>query len=168
MTKDLSRSASQYLKMVLQVRKQKIECATMVIMRDHPSRDTPKPFNAVGVRIIGRGINQMQILFQFSQHATHEQGTSRCMGLEIIGDHNGHTPSLLRTSYGGTYLLAKHVSSTSSRNAAIKPAITPVQQAKAVDFAVIPGCFNQALPASSFSRPDARESRVKGHLHLIL
>jgi hypothetical protein len=90
------------------------------------------------------------------------------MSLEIVRNHDGHASSLLRTGHGGTDLLAKHISSTSGGNAAIKPAITPVQQAKAVDFAVIPRRLNQTLSASSFSRPDTREGRVKGHLHLIL
>ena len=58
------------------------------------------------------------------------------------------------------------------KTSAVRPAATrpsnPVQQAKTVDFALIPRCFDQALPAPSFSRPDAREGRVKGNLHLIL
>ncbi len=33
---------------------------------------------------------------------------------------------------------------------------------------IISRCFDQALPASSFPRPDARQRRMKGYLHLIL
>ena len=58
MTKDLGRRPSQCLKMRLQIREQKVKRATMMIMRDHPPRDAPEPFNAVGVRIIGRSIYQ--------------------------------------------------------------------------------------------------------------
>ena len=90
------------------------------------------------------------------------------MGLEIVGNYDGYSSSLLRTSDSSTYLLAEDISGAPKSNAAIEPAITPVQQTKAIDFPIIPRCFDQALPASSFSRPDAREGWVKGHLHLIL
>ncbi len=140
----------------------------MVIMRDHSPRGAPEPFNTVGVRIIGRGIDQAQMLFEFGQHTAHEQRASRGMGLEIVGNYDGDASSLLRTSHGATHLLAEDISDTPCGNAAIKPTITPVQQAKAIDFPIIPRCFNQTLPASSFPRPDARQGRMKSHLHLIL
>ncbi len=154
--------------MRLQIRKEEVEGATMMIMRDHPPRDAPEPFNTVGVRIIGRGVDQAQMLFEFGQHTAHEERASRGMGLEIVGNHDGDASSLLRTSHSATHLLTENISSAPCGNAAIKPTITPVQQAKAIDFPIIPRCFNQALPASSFLRPDARESGVKGHLHLVL
>src|SRR5579875_4015931 len=140
----------------------------MMIMRDHPPRDAPEPCNTVGVRIIGRGIDQAQMLFEFGSHTAHEQRASRGMGLEIVGNHDGNASSLSRTSHSATYLLTENISSAPCGNAAIKPTITPVQQAKAIDFPIIPRCFNQALPTSSFPRPDARQGRMKSHLHLIL
>ena len=90
------------------------------------------------------------------------------MGFEIVGNHNGYSFSLFGTGHSSTYLLAEHISGASGSNTAIKPTIPPVQQAKAVDLPIIPRCFDQALPASSFSRPDARKGRVKSHLHLVL
>src|SRR5947209_17265747 len=90
------------------------------------------------------------------------------MSLEIAGNHNGYSSSLLRTSHSATHLLTENISGAPCGNTAIKPAITPVQQTKAVDFPIISRCFNQALPASSFSRPDARQGRMKRYLHLVL
>src|SRR5215472_8083538 len=127
MTKNLGRRASRCLKMCLQVSKEKVECAAMVIMCHNAPRDTPEPFNAVGVRIIGRGIDQAQMLFQFDKHAAHEQGASRCMGSEIVHNDDGDTSALLGASYSGAYLLAEHISSASQGHTAIEPAITPVQ-----------------------------------------
>lgn len=54
MTKNLGRRAGQRLKMGLQVREQKVERAPMMIMRDHPSRDAPEPFDAVGIGSVPR------------------------------------------------------------------------------------------------------------------
>jgi hypothetical protein len=45
---------TQCLKMCLEVFEQRIERATVVIMRDQPTRDAPEPVNAVGVGIISR------------------------------------------------------------------------------------------------------------------
>ena len=90
------------------------------------------------------------------------------MGLEMVGKHHGHPSSLLGTSHSATHLLAEHISSASGSNTAIEPAITPIHQAKTIHFPIIPRRFDQALPASSFSRPNARQGRVKSYLHLIL
>jgi hypothetical protein len=167
MTKDLVRSPSESLKMLLQIREQQLKRAAMMIMRDHPSRDAPEPFNAVGVGIIGRGIHQAQMLAQFGKHAAHEQGPSRGMRLEVVGNHDSHSSSLFGTSHSGTDLLAEDISRASWSDPSIEPASTPVQQAKAIDFSIIPRCLDQTLPASSFSRPEARKSWMKSHLHLI-
>ena len=95
MPKDLYGSLGQRLKMLLHIREQQIKCAPVMIMRHDPSRDTPEPFNAIGVRIIDWRLHQAQMLFQFDEHAAHEQGTSRCVGLEIVSNHDGNTSSLL-------------------------------------------------------------------------
>jgi hypothetical protein len=65
-------------------------------------------------------------------------------------------------------LLAERISRPSWSDSTIEPAITPVDQAKAVDPAIIPRRFDQALPTPPLATPDARERRMKGHLHLIL
>ena len=90
------------------------------------------------------------------------------MGSEIVRNDDGNASSKLRTSDSSAYLLAEYISSASLSHAAIEPAITPIQQTKTIDFAVLPRCFDQTLPVSPSSRPDPCESWVKGHMHLIL
>jgi hypothetical protein len=53
MSKKLCGRLSQCQKMLLQISEQKLKTAATMIMRHHPARDPPEPFNAVGVRIIG-------------------------------------------------------------------------------------------------------------------
>ena len=168
MPKDLRGSLGQRLKMLLQIGEQQLKSAPVMIMRHDPSRDTPEPFNAVGVRIIGRCIHQVQMLFQFGEHAAHEQGAGRCVGLEIVGKHDGNSSPLLGTSHGSTHLLTEHIGSASRSDAAIEPAIAPVDQAKAIDPPIISRRFDQALATTTLATPDACQGRVKGHLHLIL
>ena len=95
MSKDLCGSLGQRLKMLLHIREQQLESTPVMMMSHDPSRDAPEPFNAIGVRIIGWRLHQAQMLFQFDEHAAHEQGTSRCVGLEIVSNHDGNTSSLL-------------------------------------------------------------------------
>jgi hypothetical protein len=45
--------------MLLQISEQQLKRAAVMIMRHDPSRDTPEPFNAVGVRIISRRIHHV-------------------------------------------------------------------------------------------------------------
>jgi len=90
------------------------------------------------------------------------------MGLEIVGNHDGNPSPFLGTSHSSTHLLAEHISRASRSDPAIEPTITPVDQAKAVDPAIIPRCFDQALPTPTLATLHARQCWVKGHLHLIL
>ncbi len=60
------------------------------------------------------------------------------------------------------------ISGSPCRNPAIKPAVSPVHQPKAIDLAVIARRFHQPLPTTPFQAPDAGERRVKGKLHFIL
>src|SRR6266496_4540779 len=108
------------------------------------------------------------MLLELGEHAAHEKRASRGVGLEIVGNHDGHPSPLLGASHGSTHLLAEHIGSTSRSDPAIEPAITPVDQAKAIDLAIVPRRFDQALPTTPLATPDAREGRMKGHLHLIL
>ena len=90
------------------------------------------------------------------------------MRLEIISDHDGYSSPLLGTSHSRTHLLAEHIGGASGSDATIEPALTPVHQAKAVDLAIVPRRFDQALPTSTEALPHPGEGRVKSHLHLIL
>ena len=73
--------------MALHIREQEREIATLMIMRDYPPRDAPEPLNAIGIGIIRRRVDEIQVLLQLSKHAAHEQGTSGGVRLEIIGKH---------------------------------------------------------------------------------
>src|SRR5450759_230958 len=90
------------------------------------------------------------------------------MGLEIVGNHDGNPSPLLGTSHSSTHLLTEHIRRASRSDSAIEPAIAPVEQAKALDLAIIPRRFDQALATTPLATPHARQRRVKGHLHLIL
>ena len=168
MTKNLCGSFTQRLKMLLHIREEQFESAAVMIMSHDSSRDAPEPFDAVGIRIIGRRMHQIQLVLKLAEQASHEQGASRSVGLQIVGNHDGHPSTLLGTSHGGTHLLTEHIGGASRSHSAIEPAIAPVQQAEAIDLAIVPRRFDQALPPSPFEAPDTRESRVKGHLHFIL
>ena len=94
MTKDLSWGLGECLEMLLHIGEQQLERVTMMIMCHDPSRDAPEPFNAVGVRIIGRRIHQTHMLLQFAAHAAREQGASRSVGPQIVGNHDGNPSTL--------------------------------------------------------------------------
>ena len=65
MPKDLAGSAGQRLKMLLHIPEELLERATVMIVRHDSSRDAPEPFDAVGIRVIGGGIHQIQVILEF-------------------------------------------------------------------------------------------------------
>src|SRR5260370_21532724 len=95
MTKDLCGSLNQCLKMLLHIGKEQFESAAVMIMGHDPSRDAPEPFDAVGIRIIGRSIHQIQLVLKLAEQAPHKQGASRSVRLQIVGNHDGHPSTLL-------------------------------------------------------------------------
>ena len=76
MAKDLCRSSSQCLKMLLYIGEQQLKRPAVMIMRHEPSRDPPEPFNAVSIRIISRRIDQVYLLLQLGKHVAYKQGAS--------------------------------------------------------------------------------------------
>ncbi len=168
MTKQVSRGLDERVKVCPDISEQRLGVLALMIMGDHPSRDPPRPFNTVGIWVISRGIDEIQLLLQFGEQATHEQGTSGGVGLEIIGNHNGNPPATLRANYSRPHLFTKHIGRPSRSDPAIEPAIAPVYQTKAVYFAVVPRSLDQTLSPPPFTAPDPCEGWVKGKLHLIL
>ena len=68
MAKDLCGSPSQRLcNAAPYLAQQQLKSAAVMIMRHDPSRDPPEPFNAVGIRIIGRCIHQGEVLLELGE-----------------------------------------------------------------------------------------------------
>src|ERR1039457_1589223 len=93
MTEHIFGSQGERLKMGLDIGDQECEISPLMIMRDHPSRDAPEPFDAVRIGIIGRGIDQIELLLELGEHAAHQQRTGCRMSPEIIGNHNSDPPA---------------------------------------------------------------------------
>src|SRR5436305_13665880 len=77
-------------------------------------------------------------------------------------------PRCLERATAAHTCATSHIGSASRSDAAIEPAIAPVDQAKAIDPPIISRRFDQALATTTLATPDACQGRVKGHLHLIL
>src|SRR5947208_4129351 len=77
-------------------------------------------------------------------------------------------PRCLERATAARTCAASHIGGAPGNNPAIEPAITPVDQTKAVDLAIVPRRFDQALPTSTLATLHPCEGRVKSHLHLIL
>src|SRR5947209_465544 len=168
MTKQIIRRLRERLKVRSGGGSQHFKVCTMMIMRDNAAGDAPEPLNAMRIRVIGRRVDQRQLIAEVGQHAAHEQGPVSGVGLEIVSNDNRYTSPRFRTSYRRTHLVAKDISRSSCGNPAIKPPVAPVYQPKTVDLAVVSRSFDETLAAPTFEAPDPRERGVKGKLHLIL
>ncbi len=158
MTKDLCGSPSQCLKMLLCIREQQLERAAVMIMGHDSSRDAPEPFDAVGIRVIGGRVHQIQVLLE----------PAAVWVLRLSAITMATRPRCLERATATRTCSTSHISGASGSDPATLPAIAPVDQTKAVDLAIISRSLDQALPTSTDASPQAREGWVKGHLHFIL
>lgn len=62
MTKQVIRGAGERLKVRSGISEQRLKVSPLMIMRDDPARDAPEPFDAIGVRIIGRRVDQIELI----------------------------------------------------------------------------------------------------------
>jgi len=90
------------------------------------------------------------------------------MRFEIVCNEDGEASPQLRACHRCTHLVTEDVSGASRGNPAIKPSVAPIDQPKAVHFAVVAWGLDQTLPTPPLETPDACERRMKGELHLTL
>ena len=57
MTKQVIRGASERLKVRSGISEQRLKVFALMIMRDDAAGDAPEPLDAIGVRVIGRGVD---------------------------------------------------------------------------------------------------------------
>ena len=79
----------QGLKMALDVLQQGTKRGPLVIVGHLPPRPAPEPLDPVGVRIIGRCIDEAEMLGQLRQHLAHQLRPSWGMGAQVICNDNG-------------------------------------------------------------------------------
>src|SRR5262244_1899835 len=90
------------------------------------------------------------------------------MGAQVVDDHERHTPAGARPGDGGPDLGAKDIGRTAWGQAAVTPARTPLDEAKARDLVVGARGLDPPRPAPALPAPDPCEGRMKRQLDLIL
>lgn len=90
------------------------------------------------------------------------------MGAQVIDEHERQASSGTRPGNGSPPLGTKDICCTSWGQAAVKLALTPIDEAEAIDLGVGAGGLDQPLPAPTFPAPHPREGRMKRKLNLIL
>ena len=117
------------LKMGLHIREQEIEIFSLMIMRDHPSRDAPEPRECRLASDHRQGYRPGTTAPSTKvAQATYQEGTSGSVSLEVVGNHDSHTSATCGAGNRGTHLFTEHISGASRSDLAIKPAIAPVHQ----------------------------------------
>jgi hypothetical protein len=158
----------QSFEVPLDILQQRSKSASLMIMRDLPSCPAPQPLDPIGIWVIGGRIDEPQTVGKLRQHLTHQSRPARGMGTQIVDEDDGYAPSGPRPGDGGPDLGAKNISGASWSQSAVKPALTPINEAETIDLVVGPGRLDQALPPSAFATPDAGQGRMERKLDFIL
>ena len=90
------------------------------------------------------------------------------MGAQVVDAHKRHAPAVARSRDRGPDLGPQDIRCTSWGQTAVKPALTPIDEAAAIDLGIGAGCLDQPLPAPAFPAPDSRESGMERTLDFIL
>src|SRR5262249_44705513 len=90
------------------------------------------------------------------------------MGAQVGHDHERHAPAGARAGDGHPDLGAKDIRRAAWGQAAVKPALTPIDEAKTIDLVVGSRGLDQPLAATPFPAPDPREGGMKRKLELLL
>ena len=90
------------------------------------------------------------------------------MGAQVVDDHQRQAPAGARPGDSRPHLSAKDIRRATWGQAAAKPALTPIDEAKTIELVVGARGLDQPLPATTFPTPDPRKSRMKRNLDLIL
>jgi hypothetical protein len=62
MTKQIIRSAGERLKMSPGISEQRLKVSPMMIKGNKTERDAPEPLDAISIRVIGRRVDQIQLM----------------------------------------------------------------------------------------------------------
>ena len=102
------------------------------------------------------------------QPLAHQLRARGRMGAQVVDDHKRHAPTGARPGDSGPHLSAKDIRRATWGQAAVKPALTPIDEAEAIDLVVGARGLDQPLPATAFPAPDPCKSGMKRKLDLIL
>ena len=122
----------QGLKVDMNIFQQCSKSIPLMVVGDFPPRPAPEPFDPIGVGVIGRRVDQPQVVAQLGQHLAHQLRPSGGMGPQIIGNHKRYAPSSARPGHGRLYLGAKDIRCAAGGQATVKPARIPIDEPKAI------------------------------------
>jgi hypothetical protein len=165
---DKVRMLPQSLKVDMNILQQCRKGIPLMVVGDFSPRPAPEPFDPISVGVIGRRVDQPQVVEQLSQHLAHQLRPSGGMGPQIIGNHKRYAPPSTRPGHGRPYLGAKDIRCAAGGQATVKPARTPIDEPKAIHLVVGARGLDPALSVSAFATPHPGEGGMEGKLDLVL
>lgn len=158
----------QGLEVLMDILQQCGKGGPLMVMGDLAARPAPEPLDPVGVRIVGWRVNKPQVVRQLGQHLAYQLRARGRMGPQVVDDHKRYAPAGTRPGDSGPDLGAKDIRRTAWGQTAVKPALTPIDEAEAIDLVVGAGGLDQPLPATAFPAPDPRERGMERKPDFIL
>jgi len=165
---DKGRLVCQGLEVHLDILHQRGKGLPMMIVRHLTSRPAPEPLDPIGVWIIGGRLYESQMVLQLGQHLTHQARACWSMGTQVINNDDRQSSAGARAGDRGAHLRAEDIGGTPRGQAALEPAVTPVDEPKAIELVIGARGLDQALAPAALAAPDAREGGMEGELDLVL
>ena len=144
------------------------ESLASVGVGDGAAQATPQPLDPVGVRVVGGGVDQDQLLAQLFQQPTQQPRPLGGVDAQVVQDHHGDPAAGLGAGHGAAQLGAQRCGAAAVGHGPVQVAVAPVDQPEAVLLGVGAWCLDPSLACSAGTGPDAGQGRVQGELDLVL
>lgn len=168
MTEYVGRVAGKPREVGLGIFRQRVHiCAVMVVGHDAP-RYSPEVFDRLALRRVTRSVDQVQLALGVSQQLANQQGAFGGVRARVVGQDDGHSPSRLGTGHRPTQLLREGWGRALGLKGTIEPAVSPVDEAEAMDLLVVARRFDPSLSSMALAAPDPRQCWMQVELDLIL
>src|SRR6266511_1928187 len=147
---------------------QVLEALTLVGVGDRAAQGPPQPLDAVGVGVVGGGVDQHQLLPELLEQGAQQPRPLGRVDAQVVQDHHGDLAASLGAGHRAAQLGDQRRRAAPISQLEVQPPLAPVNQPKATPLVVLAGRLDPPLAGPPGAGPHPGQGRVQGDLDLLL
>jgi hypothetical protein len=140
----------------------------LVGVGDDPAAHAPEPLDAVGVGVVGGGVDQANLVGVLGQERAQHERSGGGVDAQVVVQDDRRAPPRARAREERGQLVDQRLRPAAGGGQAVEEAVAPVQRAEAGHLGVLARGLDQPLAAPAPGRPHPGQRRVQGGLDLVL
>jgi hypothetical protein len=139
-----------------------------MVVRHRPAELPPEHLDAITVRIVGRRVDQDQVLAALLDQSPQQPRAAHRVDAQVVEQDDRHSVPGAGALDGPTELGTQGLRCALLGQRPVDPALPPVHQPETPALLVLAGCLHQPLTPPSCPAPHPSQGGMEGDLHLIL